>query len=557
MKQPINNKAFFISNVYDETNNSKSAIYKFKVDETGNYKLSCNNATKVCVYNKKFKLIEQATNEMIICLNKNQFVFVEINTLNKKEKFYLNFEKIDRDYTTSYELKIEDNGKNIPLFSSESVDPLKPSLIKMKKRKGGSYIYCNVPESMPLEAINSIIMQNKDLSGECFFTCEHSNRTGLKEIYLGYRIVNKNKHDIYVTVKNVGYQVEGSWLGEKSWIDYYGIPCTMDCSNFKKEDFEYAGKTYNAHDWFKDYLGFDTNYKPNPIKPTTYKIPSGKYLYVIGGTSNDAYNNINVNNTANLPLKLNHCANANVLFNVYNGKAVGEFCAYTDVKKINSKKVVIQNMRRYGENDDFGGRMGVSKHKGVIDNNPIWIFNDLTPSQNLPVKYYPKYADKLKDNYKPFEKVENIVEHEVISDRWFSNLSAQYHHNYVGDDMVSNKVTYKGKEITLSVDMANPAGNVWDFGNWMIEYQENCVFVNQGDKERTIRFSLFNLGSIFYIFKDEKGSVLKCGTTFITCTGRTHCYEIKIKPHSKQVISMQYVLLANNNGSVEHIVELI
>ena len=48
MKQPINNKAFFISNVYDETNNSKSAIYKFKVDETGNYKLSCNNATKVC-----------------------------------------------------------------------------------------------------------------------------------------------------------------------------------------------------------------------------------------------------------------------------------------------------------------------------------------------------------------------------------------------------------------------------------------------------------------------------------------------------------------------------
>ena len=341
MKQPINNKAFFISNVYDETNNSKSAIYKFKVDETGNYKLSCNNATKVCVYNKNFKLIEQATNEMIICLNKNQFVFVEINTLNKKEKFYLNFEKIDRDYTTSYELKIEDNGKNIPLFSSESVDPLKPSLIKMKKRKGGSYIYCNVPESMPLEAINSIIMQNKDLSGECFFTCEHSNRTGLKEIYLGYRIVNKNKHDIYVTVKNVGYQVEGSWLGEKSWIDYYGIPCTMDCSNFKKEDFEYAGKTYNAHDWFKDYLGFDTNYKPNPIKPTTYKIPSGKYLYVIGGTSEDAYNNINVNNTANLPLKLNHCANANVLFNVYNGKAVGEFCAYTDVKKINSKKVVI------------------------------------------------------------------------------------------------------------------------------------------------------------------------------------------------------------------------
>ena len=123
--------------------------------------------------------------------------------------------------------------------------------------------------------------------------------------------------------------------------------------------------------------------------------------------------------------------------------------------------------------------------------------------------------------------------------------------------MVSNKIDFNGKEITLSVYKATPAGKVWDFGNWMIEYQENCVFVNQGDMERTLRFSLINGGSILYIFKDEQGNVLKCGTTFITCTGRTHCYEMKIKPHSRQVVSMQFVLLANNNGSVEHIVELI
>lgn len=557
MEKIVNEKAFLISNIYDQTSSDKKVTFKFKVENSGNFQLSCDNATSIIIYDKNFNLKHQATNKLNVTLKQNEIIYVSIYTANENEKFYLNFESLDESYTTTYKLNIKNNGKDIPLYGDDFKDPLSPSLIKMSKRKGGKYIYCNVPESMPLEAVNTIIMQNKNLSGECFFTCEHSNRTGLEKIYLGYRLINNNDHDIYVTVKNVGYQVEGSWLGEKSWIDYYGIPCVMDCSNFKKEEFIYDNKKYNANDWFRDYLGFDINYKPCPIKPTTYKIPKGKYIYVIGGTSQDAYENINVNNTADKPLKLNHCANANVLFYIYNGKATGEFVAYDDVSKINDEKVVVQNMRKYGEHDDFGGRMGVSNHRGVIDDNPIWIFNDSTPSQNLPVKYYPKYADKLKETYKPLENVKNIVKHEYIGDRWFSNLSSQYHSNYIGEDMVSNKIDFNGKEITLSVYKATPAGKVWDFGNWMIEYQENCVFVNQGDKERTLRFSLFNLGSILYIFKDEQGNVLKCGTTFITCTGRTHCYEMKIKPHSRQVVSMQFVLLANNNGSIEHVVELI
>ena len=266
----------------------------------------------------------------------------------------------------------------------------KPALIESIKRKGGTYIYSNVPESMPAEVVNTILMQNKGLTGDCFLTYEHQNKTGLPYVYMGYRIVNNNDHDIYVTVKNVGYQVDGSWLGEKSWMDYYGV-------NFDMK--RVASFDEKAYEWFDAYLHFDVNYKASPISPTTYKIPKGQYIYVIGGTSNDAYKNINVNDTANKGIKPNCCANANVFFTINNGKATGELCVYVDASKINDENVVIQNMRRYGENDDFGGRMGVSKHKGVIDNNPIWIFNDLTPSQNLPVKYYPKYADKLKDNY--------------------------------------------------------------------------------------------------------------------------------------------------------------
>ena len=91
----------------------------------------------------------------------------------------------------------------------------------------------------------------------------------------------------------------------------------------------------------------------------------------------------------------------------------------------------------------------------------------------------------------------------------------------------------------------------------MIEYHENLVLVNQGDKERTIKLTLINAGSILYIIKDENETLLKAGATFIHCSGIKPIYEIKIPPHSKKIVSMQFVLPANNNGSVEHYVELV
>ena len=46
------------------------------------------------------------------------------------------------------------------------------------------------------------------------------------------------------------------------------------------------------------------DYKPSPISPTTYKIPPKQYIYVIGGTTHDAYRNVNVNNSANKGIKI-------------------------------------------------------------------------------------------------------------------------------------------------------------------------------------------------------------------------------------------------------------
>ena len=545
MNKSINKKPFILSSMYDETKEDKTITYKYVVKYTDTYTFSCSNAQLLISYkNKTYKT--SANEEVKLCLQKNDKLLIAIITNNENEKFVLNVIPSNKTIP-SYDINHVEQLLEEKLFNDE-YDPLKPAIIQVKKRKGGSYIYSNVPESMPLDVVNSVIMENKNLKGQCFATFEHQNATGLPYVFLGYRLINNNEEDVYVTVKNVGYQVKDSWLGEKSWMDYYGITYPMDYVQTFDE---------TQYKWFKDYLNFDTNYIASPIVPTTYKIPKGKYIYVIGGTTLDSYNNINVNNTADQKINPRCCANGNVLF-VVNGKNVtGQLVVCDEAENIIDKDLVVQNMRRYGENDDYGGRIGISNHHGVIDTDINYVFNDLTLSQKLPVKYFPLYADELKETYKPKEKIKNLYRHEVNNDRWYTHLSSQLHHEYVGDDMVENTSIWQNKPIRFSTYIANPAGNIWDFGNWMIEYHDNFTFINQGNSDRKISFTLHNLGSIFYIFKDINGNILKSGVTMHTCTGKIPCNEIIIKAHSKLFVSLQYVLPANNNGSIEHIVELI
>lgn len=548
MNNLINQKPFYISNILDNTNESKVVTYRIITDFEDDYCFKCDNSVSLVLLDEYGNYIADCEKEMIINLKANSIYHIQVTTSKANENFYLRMYSFNSKVAVPYKQNIVNDGKDIPLYSKDN--ETKPALIESIKRKGGTYIYSNVPESMPAEVVNTILMQNTDLTGDCFMTYEHQNKTGLPYVYMGYRIVNNNDHDIYVTVKNVGYQVDGSWLGEKSWMDYYGVNFDMKrVVNFDEK----------AYEWFDAYLHFDVNYKASPISPTTYKIPKGQYIYVTGGTSNDAYKNINVNDTANKGIKPNCCANANVFFTINNGKATGELCVYVDSDKINEENVVIQNMRRYGEHDDFGGRIGVSNHHGVIDSNPIFIFNDNTPSGYLKLKYYPIYSDTIDINgtYKPLQAIMDSYPHEFIGDYWATNLSSQYHHDYIGTDMVENDVLFEGKTITLSVNKATPAGKIWDFGNWMIEYQDNCVLVNQGDNDRKVRFYISNMGSLLYIIKDELGNILKCGATFETCEGLKPIYEVEVKAHSKVLITVVNVLPANNNGSIVHRVELV
>ena len=555
MENCTNETAFYAGNIVDNTDENSEKIYKLKAMVTDQYLSNCATATDIIFYDNKGNVIQEQCNNTQIQLTKGQTYFIKIKTATSNESFNYELYPINNHVVTPYEINTT---TDLSKFDVSSVDGtvIESAEIDYQQRKGGTYLYSNVPESMPSEVLDTILMRHLDLTGECFLTFEHQNNTGTP-LYMGYRITNTEDHDIYITVTNVGYQTKGSWLGEKSWMDYYGVQYEMDTSNFLEGTFEYDGQTWTAMDWFNAYLAFDTNYTPNPIKPVTYKIPAGEHMYVIGGTTEDSYKGINVNGTADVPVAVRECINGNVKFIITNGKARGDLCVYTDIEKINQPDVKVQFLRPYSTDDTMGGRIGYSPIHGVIDNNPVWTFNDAVRETTIGVYYTNYYADTLKESYEPFEKVENITAHEVRGTKWLTHLSAQLNHLYTGKDMIDIISQYNGEEIVLSNYIANPAGNIWDYGNWMIEYQDNCTFVNRGNVDRKIKFYMHNGGSLFYIAKDENNNILKAGATLTTCTGRNvPIFEFVVPAHSAKMISMQYVLPANTVGSVEHYIEL-
>lgn len=545
MKNLINQELIYVGNLNDDSGKLKTKTYQFIAPVSDRYFISCKEAINLRIFNQKEQLMKENTTETTLDLIENEIYYFEIETLQPHTVFNFVCYPFNHKIVTPYKLNMKEPKKG----SHEAK-------IDYIQRKGGTYLYSNVPESMPYEALNSILMQNKNLSGECFLSFEHQNKTGKSPIYLGYRLTNIEDHDIYITVTNIGYQTKGSWQGEKAWMDYYGVELYADESQFYTKPFQYENKEFTAKQWFHDYLNYDCQYQPNPIQITTYKLPAKAHLYVIGGTSQDAYQKINVHHSADIKIALNECINGNVKFIITNGKALGELCVYDDIDFINSHKAPIQNLRRYGENDDFGGRIGYSPIHGVIDNYPVWTFDDNTQEGNLPVYYQVYYADQLKEEYQPFEKITHCTYHEVYNDCWLTHLSAQLHHNYCGKDMVDLIGICNGQEILLSNYVANPTGKIWDFGNWMIEYQEYCTFVNEGNHSRTVNFYLVNGSSVFYIMKDLENHILKSGATVNVCTGEIPIYSCTIPPKTTKTLVMQFVLPANTGGSVKHYIHL-
>ena len=376
-------------------------------------------------------------------------------------------------------------------------------------------------------------------------TFEHANWTS-SQIYLGYELKNETNHDVYITVTNIGYQAGGTWFGQLAWYDYYN-------TQFELPDDYLSGGMITSK-----YSGFDyayQNYKPRIFQPTTYRLPANEKFFVIGGTTKNSYNSINVGRTANHRLASNLCANGNVRFLVTGGTVTGTFYAYSGPNELDK----ITDVVGYKVGGYSAQYCGKGNHAGVIDTQIGWEFNDATPNRTLPVSYtniYDINVPKSTTPYKEYTNTEHIREN-VTS--WMTHLNPQNNHQAVGSDMV-DFICFdeNGNNVVIDSYHADGNGNPANTANWMIEYQEHFTFVNSGNSDRTIKICYKDHGTLsMFVRNTITGELIE---TFYTCglaeKSLSYCYETAVPAHSSVQVSLCYSLVACSYGSVNHWVTL-
>ena len=492
----------------------------------------------------------------MVNLLKNQKVTVILNKENS-EHADIKVTALAHKAVMPYEPYNQVNTRKLKTHGDNNVDPLKPAEIAAIKRNDGNglYINCNNPEKLTENDIGKALSRVDVSNKKVFFTFEHNNFD--KPFYYGYQVKNTGKEDLYITVLNMGYHLDGPgcWLGEKEWVDFYNANFRFDGSHWSEKQKE----TFIA------YFNFCNSYKAPKNQPITYRIPAGKYIYVMGGTTKDAYKHINVWKTAD---KIVHsgCSNGVVLFDVI-GQAEGSFFVYTDESQIKDNNTH-QGYVVTRDGHDFGSQyVGYDNCHGVCDTHLTFTFNDLTPSQDLPVTYVNYRDDNMPKEKIPYHKL-NCTPHTINVREWYTHISPQSNPIGMGTDMTKYyTINQEKKDICIDAEHLDGHGNVSNIGNWMMDYMDYFTFVNQGDKEREITINMKNTGSLCVLVRDKHGKLIKSSPMFTLMAKPTdkseehfiedyYYYTVKVKPHSIKQFIIEYNLLANSCGNVSHKVTL-
>ena len=282
-------------------------------------------------------------------------------------------------------------------------------------------------------------------------------------------------------------------------------------------------------------------------------------MYVVGGTSSDAYRNINVDGTANKRISKGNCVNAAVKFSVTGGSVTGTMYCYSSTYQVQASPAPTGyrcDYNSYGEN--YGVQyQGSGDHAGVIDSYFTWQFNDEIGGGMLPVSYTNYYAtsESVAANKTPYAAYNSTAHNNTRKYEWITHINPQDIHSAVGTDMVAfNCVDTNGVKRVLDTDHADGTGAFGNFGNWMIEYQEHFTFVNQGDKDRVITLMYGDNGALLMMPRDSvTGEVLQAdfpvgGDTI----GINYNYSITVPAHSVKQITMAYLLMPMSAGTVSH-----
>ena len=560
--ESLNVVPFRLSSILDIASSNGTTTYKMIAPYNDSYNLKCKDATSVIVYNEYGHVISKEGNVVDVTLTKNQLVYVSIVGLQDVE-FRLTVSAKNHLVELPYEINSSINLDSLKTNSESKVDPLKPSKISYTKRDDGKglYINSNNPEKITEKEFNTVLTRQEVTDKEVFFTFEHNNANS-RAYYYGYRVTNTDDHDIYITVKNLGYQINGagSWLGEDEWIKFYNTKFESDTSNYTPSQLA----NYQA------YVSFSNQYKSNNRKPITYRIPSGKYIYVMGGTVADAYNNISVFDSANKKVQ-GGCGNGAVLFEVTGGTAEGAFMVYTNpnASTLNESEYVTDK-KEYGyivtrDGTNVGSQyIGYDNCHGVVDADLTWTFNDNTPDQTLPVSFTNPYFTTQKGGT-PYSKIDNFIPQENIGVKeWLTHINPNNNSETVGTDMTDYiTVDHLTKQaITLGARFIDGRGKNANIGNWMVDYIDTITLVNQGDQVRTFTYQLTHSGVILAFVRDENGYVDESftpkycvkigGSDYGDAIDDRFIYSVEVQPHSIKRFSVNYNLLANSYGCIRH-----
>ena len=539
---------------------------RMTVQKTGKYKINCAQTT-IWLYDEQGQLITNFKENDKVYLLKNKIIYALFLHFGTSETIHVNIE-----YLNQYNLPfVPINMKNESEFDTSSVayDPLKSSEIKYQKRQGNYlYINSNNPETIENEYINKAFIRLDISNKEVFFTFEHNTKhIKDKVLYLGFQVRNTGTNNLQVKIRNIGFQHggKGAWLGQKEWVDFFGL-------SFKMKNFNNWNEAQKER--FYSLFNFDENCEPTPFQTRTYTIPPNEYFYVIGGTSEDAYNHINVFNTSDISIQ-DTVINGVVFFEVI-GNAEGAFFIYDNITIPQTDLTSYQGyISKIGQQ-----YIGYDDCHGVVDNSMTWEFNDLSKEQYFPIKYKVSYKKNApRSGQIPYSKIDT-TEYEFENNYWVSHLNPHDNRKLseqdlgvpVGKDLTKFiTINETGEDICLDNEHYDGTGGTGNFGNWMIDYLENFNFVNRGDKQRKISINVRHgyQGSLACFIRNAKLEIIK-GTeqNTITCgdsVPQNHTndaiddrliYNFTVEPHSVAQIYLEYVNLANSYGNVTHFVYL-
>lgn len=544
----------------DENGNACKVKMRVPYDDTYSVKFAQTMVKEVTLLDGSGKKIASGTESFEVTLKKDALVYASFVPQNKKVKV----EVTAKEHLT--QLPFDVVGAPDPDsfdVSSISGDPMEAAEIEYKKRDGILYAYSNTPETVKDYAVNKAMTRHDVTDREVFFTFEHNASQFIDRggIYYGYRVRNTDEKDIYITVKNVGMQVSGAgaFYGELEWTRFYNTKFALpDMSQW----------TASAQSSFDAWYGFGGKYKNPNYQPATYKIPAGKYMYVIGGTSQDSYNGYTVE--GGNQLAGGSCQNGAVLFEV-KGKAEAAFYAYNDINAIKNDTTSHIGIRL----EDGRGCIGTDEG-AVVDNSATWVFNDETPAQQLPVtftNYYEDFEEKLDAYGKPIRITGepnaeiNSTPHTQNETYYYTHCNVQGNHLAVGTDMTAFHTLYEGTPVVIGCDYFDVNGWTANVGNWMKDYIDTYTFVNRGDKEREVTVKIVPVigGALTVMVRDKDGKLID-GTEgysmyyhsseYGDAVNSPFAYTVRVAPHSVQQFHVEYNLMANSYGTVSHEVNL-